>query len=305
MTMNSNSLKFTSEVQVAVPKQTAPSFVINENDWKKIRKLINDFSEDVRWIELLLSITVSSFVSFLISYFSTNENSSGKDMLVKLMIGTGTAAICLAIFYFIRRNDNKATKKRIIEEMDALCYIDPNLPLASVSEEEKTPIVIDKWQATKTQCLQGASFLKIDLDGKLITTLVFKVSSPSDYWRSGIKLAAPYSNPDSQILTNKSFVIHLSKSPANTNSIGVDIYLNGDTSNAVHKLLPELYSQKELTFTLERTESNSMNCYINDRLVYSGKIKKEFLKNIYLCAWGDEYDYDVLFKGIKYTTGNF
>jgi hypothetical protein len=87
--------------------------------------------------------------------------------------------------------------------------------------------------------------------------------------------------------------------------VGVDIYLNGNIESAAHNTLPSsVNTNKELIFTLERTDNNSMNCYVNDELVYSGRIKKEFLKNIYLCTWGDEYEYEIDFKGIRYTTGS-
>jgi hypothetical protein len=302
MKNQSNNFTYTNEIQVAVPKQTAASFIINEQDWSRVYRLIEKFSEEIRWLEILLSIMLSSFVSFAIAFFSAEE---GQKFLIYSMLITGTASLCLFIFFLILKKNDGINKQRILDEMKELCYVESASPIAiQETDSPSAPYVIDIWKATKSDLPQGMRFYKLDLNNALITTLKFKIVTSSQYWRAGIKLASLNTNADSLVLTNKSFVLNLQKN-VDTTSVGVDIYLNGNIESAAHNTLPSsVNTNKELIFTLERTDNNSMNCYVNDELVYSGRIKKEFLKNIYLCTWGDEYEYEIDFKGIRYTTGS-
>ncbi|HAS00263.1 MAG: hypothetical protein US57_C0002G0003 [Candidatus Moranbacteria bacterium GW2011_GWC2_37_73] len=302
MTENNENLKYTDKLEISVPKIGA-IFGITEKDWKKLRNSVINLSDDFKWLELLLSVAVSSLASFAIAFWATPKDSSGRDALINAMLITGTTSIITAIFMFARKQENAYSKKAILQEMDDIhCISSEETTGILMADEKKSKqrelMVIDEWKTSKSMLPQGACFKKLELEGQYISTLSFKLSSDFEYWRAGVKFASANSDADTHILTDKSFLFHLSKN--NSKSFLVEIYPNGSVEKAKHQVF-ENKNGAILSITIERSDRNLINCYVNDVLIHSVRIKLDYLKNTYLCAWGDENDYSLTFKGIKYS----
>ena len=57
---------------------------------------------------------------------------------------------------------------------------------------------------------------------------------------------------------------------------------------------------QKITLTVERNEKNFVKYFINNSLEYNKRFNPELFKKVFLMAWGDGRDYEVVFDNIAY-----
>lgn len=158
---------------------------------------------------------------------------------------------------------------------------------------------LSNWVATETNNEQGTAYRELDLEGKSIEKLEFKIKTSSSFWRAGFKIT----DPNGSILplrTSNSILFHVGSAEA-SNKFGVTAYINGIWVSDVNKVLV-VPNSGYITIKLLVNEKNFIKCFINDRLEFKpeGTTNPRLLEKIFLAVWGDGNLYKVEFSDIYY-----
>lgn len=170
-------------------------------------------------------------------------------------------------------------------------------------DKSKIPLVkeLEGWTATETDNEQSADYREINLEGKPLKTLEFKVKPFSTFWRAGFKIT----DPNGGVLplrTRNSLLFHLGSTDLKS-KFGLTAYLNGDWISYLSKTL-DYDSQSSIAIRFEVNSKNLIRCLINGHIEFElkGRIDPEFLKKVFVVAWGDGHPYRVDFNDIQYST---
>lgn len=165
---------------------------------------------------------------------------------------------------------------------------------------DKTGNKTSSWVATETNNEQGTDFRELNLGGKSIKELEFKVKPHSHFWRAGLKIT----DPNGFILplrTSNSVLFHVGSVENSDDKFGVTAYVNGEWVSDVNKIM-DIPKDGYIKIRFEVNEKNFIKCFINDNLEFQPKerIDSRMVEKAYLAAWGDGNLYRVEFSNIKY-----
>lgn len=167
--------------------------------------------------------------------------------------------------------------------------------------KEKGATKLTNWTATETNNEQGTDHREINLIGKPLKTLEFRVKPSTVFWRAGLKLT----DPNGAILplrTKDSLLFHIGSSESRS-KFGITAYRDGDWDPSLNKTL-DYDNTSFISIKLEVNEKNFIKCFINNKLEYKPKerIDPRILEKVFLAAWGDGNPYRVEFDNIQFTT---
>lgn len=272
------------------------AFFVDRREWERLKRMVHNSVTPTSWYERIIGFcfgAVFSFIGFALalpSYATTFFVTACFSFIL----------LCVFVFFdFRERKFSVYSKDQILEYADEIEIKEAEEEMAATPTYKKT---LSAWSAKdKPENDQGVDYKEILLDGKLLKTLTFKVSSNSQYWRAGFKLVAPNA-PESvpKLLTDKSFLFHIGKNEDGT--FGLHIYHDGSSENAIHKTITSSNAQ-EITLTIERNERNFVKCFIDNSLEYNKKFNPELFKKVFLVTWGDGREYSILFDDIAYNVG--
>lgn len=160
----------------------------------------------------------------------------------------------------------------------------------------------DNWKALTTNKLQGADVKEINLKGKLLQELNFKITPKSKYWRAGFKITTP-NGVSLPLLSSHSILIHVGSNDGK--NVGITTYhFEGDLTTKVHKddIVADTKSGDEIKISVTINEKNFLQCLIDGRLQFESRIDSSLRKKLFLLAWGDGNNYEVDFRDILYKT---
>lgn len=175
-----------------------------------------------------------------------------------------------------------------------------NLIGINVENSDKKSNKTSSWVATETNNEQGTDFREINLEGKSLKEIEFKVKPNSHFWRAGLKIT----DPNGFILplrTASSVLFHIGSIENDDNKFGVTAYVNGEWVSDVNKTI-DIPKDGYIKIRFEANEKNFIKCFINDNLEFQPKerIDSRMLEKVYLAAWGDGNPYRVELCNIKY-----
>lgn len=155
-----------------------------------------------------------------------------------------------------------------------------------------------KWVATETNNAQGTDFLELDLGGKSLREVEFKVTPHSSYWRAGIKICDP-NNYILPLLSPGSLLFHIG-STGKIDELGITSYVDGNFSSREAKVIK--LSPGEIKIRIEVNDKNFIKCFVNESVEYepSERINPRVLKKAFLAAWGDGNPYRVEFYDVRF-----
>ncbi|OGY20803.1 MAG: hypothetical protein A3A65_01355 [Candidatus Chisholmbacteria bacterium RIFCSPLOWO2_01_FULL_49_14] len=157
------------------------------------------------------------------------------------------------------------------------------------------------WMATETNNEQGTNYREINLEGKPLETLEFRVKPSTVFWRAGFK----FTDPNGTILplrTTNSLLFHIGASESRS-KFGVTAYRNSDWDPSLNKTL-DYDNTSFISIRFEVNQKNFIKCFINNKLEYKPKerVDPRILEKVFLAAWGDGNPYRVEFDNIQFTT---
>jgi len=170
-----------------------------------------------------------------------------------------------------------------------------------LTDGKKRVTRLTNWTATETNDEQGTDYREVNLEGRTLKTLEFKVKPSTIFWRAGFKIT----DPNGSILplrTINSFLFHVGSTESKSR-FGVTAYTNGDWIPYVNETL-DFDNQSFITVKFEVNENNFIKCSINNKVEFELKerIDPQILKKIFLVAWGDGNPYRIEFGNIEYLT---
>ena len=162
---------------------------------------------------------------------------------------------------------------------------------------------LSNWAATETNNEQGTDYRELDLEGKFIKELEFKIKASSSFWRAGFKIT----DPNGSILplrTPNSILFHVGSAEERA-KFGVTAYINGIWVSDVNKVIV-VPDDGYITIKFLVNEKNFIKCFINDNLEFKpeASINPRLLEKIFLAAWGDGNPYRVEFCSIYFKFEN-
>ena len=183
----------------------------------------------------------------------------------------------------------------------------PKIPNNSVKKKngltdgKKRVTRLTNWVATETNNEQGTDYREINLEGKTLKTLEFRVRHSTVFWRAGFKLTDP-NGSIFPLRTKNSLLFHIGSSESRSR-LGVTSYIDGDWDPTLNKTL-DYDSVSFISVRFEVNEKNFIKCFINNKLGYKPKarINPRILDKVFLAAWGDGNPYRVEFDDIQFTT---
>ncbi len=286
------NITVSGEYEITYPRKRK-AFFVDRREWERLKRIINNSVTPTSWYERIIGFcfgAIFSFIGFALALPS---------YAITFYVAAGFSLVLLCVFIFFDSRERKYSiysKDQILEYADEIEIKETEEETAATPTYKKT---LPTWSAkNKPEIDQGVDYKEISLNGKLLKTLTFKVSSDSQYWRAGFKLVAPNA-PKSvpKLLTDKSFLFHIEKNENET--FGLSIYHDGSSENAIHKTISPSDAQ-EITLTIERNEKNFVKCFIDNSLEYNKRFNPELFKKVFLVAWGDGKEYIVLFDDIAY-----
>ncbi len=160
---------------------------------------------------------------------------------------------------------------------------------------------LEDWLATETSNEQGVDYREINLEGRPLKTLEFRVKPSTVFWRAGFKLT----DPNGTILplrTKNSLLFHIGSSESRS-KFGITAYGDGDWDPTLNKTL-DYDNASFISIRFEVNEKNFIKGFINNKLEYKPKarIDPRILEKVFLAAWGDGNPYRVEFDDIQFTT---
>lgn len=159
---------------------------------------------------------------------------------------------------------------------------------------------LNNWTATETNNEQGTDFKEVNLKGKSIKTLEFRIKPSTLFWRAGFKLT----DPNGSVLplrTKNSLLFHVG-SWETRDKFGTTGYRDGEWDKNLNKTI-NFGDSNYVTIKFQVNSKNFIECYINDKLEYKPKerIDPRILEKVFLIAWGDGNPYRVEFDKISYS----
>lgn len=179
----------------------------------------------------------------------------------------------------------------------------PSPPVKRVTSKKTARSVkgtqLTDWVATETNNRQGTDYREINLDGKKLKTLEFKIKPSNDFWRAGFKIT----DVNGSILplrNDNSLLFHVGSTEVK-NIFGVTAYLNSVWLSYLNKAI-DFDPRSLILIKFEVNERNLVKCFINGKEEFKlkGKLKSQILSKAYLAAWGDGNPYRVEFKDVNY-----
>jgi hypothetical protein len=167
-----------------------------------------------------------------------------------------------------------------------------------------TTKIIKEWIiSTNKFTPQWTTLKEIDLNnGKLkLIKLRLKVRSP--YLRFGFKLLdanAQVMGANSVLNNDNSILIHIGKQ-SNMNVIGFVAFRNG-VKDLTDQVISEFNETKEIELQIKFINENNIQFYVNKKIVYSSYILETLRSRLYLMAWGDGNEYNLIAENIKIVT---
>lgn len=137
----------------------------------------------------------------------------------------------------------------------------------------------------------------IPLGGKMLSELSFAVESKDPYYRAGFKLMSPNSLDNDIVTDNEYLVFHLA-ADIEHRDIKYIVYKNRNIVKNL-TLLQGIHKNRKIQVSVEINGKNFILITVEGRVVFSDKINPELRKVIYLAAWGDDHEFEVVFKKIK------
>ena len=161
-------------------------------------------------------------------------------------------------------------------------------------------ITLKDWTATETNNEQGTNYREVNLLGKPLKILEFRVKPYTTFWRAGFKIT----DPNGSILplrTNNSFLFHVGSTEFRS-KFGVTVYINGDWVPDVNKTI-DFDNEGFVSIRFEVNEKKFVKCFINNKIEFKPKerIDPRILEKVFLAAWGDGNPYRVEFGSIGFT----
>lgn len=174
------------------------------------------------------------------------------------------------------------------------------IDVAQKSEKSDLPSNFEGWTATETNNEQGTDFKEVNLKGKSIKTLEFRIKPSTLFWRAGFKLT----DPNGSVLplrTKNSLLFHVG-SWETRDKFGATGYRDGEWDKNLNKTI-DFGDSNYVTIKFQVNSKNFIECYINDKLEYKPKerIDPRILEKVFLVAWGDGNPYRVEIDKISYS----
>lgn len=203
----------------------------------------------------------------------------------------GTLALAFTAMFFLR--GNKGLSKLSVDSREAR-------KKNKLKEKEKKAIRLTNWTATETNNEQGTDYREINLEGKPLKTLEFRVKPSTVFWRAGFKLTDP-NGTIFPLRTKNSLLFHIGSSESRS-KFGITAYRDGDWDPTLNKTL-DYDNASFISIRFEVNEKNFIKCFINNNLEYKPKarIDPRILEKVFLAAWGDGNPYRVEFNDIQFT----
>ena len=288
------NITVSSDYEIIYPRKRK-AFFVDKKEWERLKKMINNSVVPTSWYKRIIGFcfgAIFSFIGFALALPS---------YATVFYVAAGFSVILFLVFVFFDYRERRSSiygKDQVLEYMDEIEIKEAGEESMAIPTYKKT---LPVWTAkNKIGVGQGVDCKEIPLESKLLKTLTLKVSSNNLYWRAGFKLVAPNAVESvPRLLTDKSFLFHIGKNKNKT--WGLSIYHDGKSKNATHKIIHPKNNQ-EVTLAIERNKKNFVKCFVNDSLEYNKRFNPELFKKIFLVAWGDGQEYEVLFDDIAYST---
>jgi hypothetical protein len=158
----------------------------------------------------------------------------------------------------------------------------------------------DDWKALPTDNEQGTDINELELEGKLLEQLTFRIIPKSTFWRAGFKIVFPDGGA-LPLLMPQSILIHLASE--DNGKIGIYIYYfegGPETKKYKKQILNSIKVGMPIDISVKINDKNFMQCLVNGVNEFEERIDHGYRKKAYLLAWGDGNDYEVDFKNISF-----
>lgn len=289
------SIKIVSGEFVMSYHKRRGGFLIIRHDWEILKNMIKKSIEPTNWYDRLVGFCFAATLFFASLYFTLSSYST------YFLIAGVSSLILLFVFIVVdsrERKFSKYNKDQILEYANEIEVKEDEVGNTLTADYDKE---LEPWTAThKVENEQGVDYKEILLEGGLLKSLTFKVTTESPYWRAGFKLIAPNA-PESvpKLLTNKSFLFHVGRNE--NGEYGLSIYHDGNSNTVINKRL-NISNGQDISISVERNEKNQVNFFVNNSLEYDLRFNPELFKKVFLVAWGDGKDFEVVFSDIAYST---
>lgn len=190
-----------------------------------------------------------------LSTYGHNKGRSGLPHLIQRLQAAGCAPV------------NKLDEKRIDEYADQF---------ANAIEGEN-------WTATTQNHAQGADHIQIDLDGRSLDSINFRVESNDPYWRAGFILGEIL-NPDGKpsLIMPNSFLFHIGMTQGN---FAVNVY-HSDKHLIPQTTEIEVGTSGKIYISFECKRRDRIECCANN-FIKTFHVDPTWRRSVYLAAWGD------------------
>jgi len=222
------NITVSGEFKIAYPRKQS-GFFVDRREWERLKRMVNNSVAPTNWYERIIGFcfgAIFSFIGFALALPS---------YAIAFYVAAGFSIILLLVFIFF---DYRERKSSIYSKDQMLEYMDEIEIKETEEETAATPIyskTLPVWTArNKAGVDQGVDYKELPLEGRLLKTLMFKISSSNSYWRAGFKLVTPNAAESvPKLLTDKSFLFHIWKNEDGT--FGLSLYHDGNHTNAIHK----------------------------------------------------------------------
>jgi len=274
-----------------------------ENDkWLRVQPFFITWAIFITvWLVLILFIYKGELENRVISYIA---------ILVKRIIPI--LLILLSLYLILLPFELKKSLGILILAVTATIFLGANKGLPKIpsnsakkknglTDGKKKATRLTNWTATETNNEQGTDYREMNLEGRTLKILEFRVKPSTVFWRAGFKLT----DPNGSILplrTKNSLLFHIGSSESRSR-FGVTSYIDGDWDPTLNKTL-DYDSVSFISVRFEVNEKNFIKCLINNKLEYKPKVRinPRILDKVFLAAWGDGNPYRVEFDDIQFTT---
>lgn len=286
------NITVSGEYEITYPRKRK-AFFVDRREWERLKRMISNSVSPTSWHERIIGFCFAAIIAFISLALTL---SSYTEVFYVAAAFSLILLIVFMVFDYRERKSSIYSKDQILEYAEEIEIKEAEDETPATPTYQKT---LPVWTATtKPENEQGVNYKEINLEGKSLNALTFKITSESNYWRAGFKLVAPNA-PESvpKLLTDKSFLLHLWRDEGG--QYGLSIYHDGKADSVIHKQIHP--KSDEITITIERNERNFVKVFIDDSLEYNKRFNLELFKKVFLLGWGDGKEYRVLFNDIAYS----
>lgn len=294
--MNDNdkkkSITFSEKFQMPLPVGRKLC-MIDKREWRRLLDMLRKSVQPVKWYELVGTFFLAGSLACI------GYSLSCPGYAIAFWIAAVFSALTGALLFFFASRERKSaiyTKDEILEYAEDIVLseagsADDALGGAQYSRQHKP------WVAKcRPRNPQGVDHMELQLTGRSLRELAFKVKSANSYWRAGFKLEVPgAADSMPKLISGKSLLFHVGRNEQGLYALST--YRDGAQPN--HQKLTVLDSE-DIQLMIKSDEANNVKCFVNDHPMYTATLDPQVFKRVFLAAWGDGREYQVFFYDIAY-----